>query len=473
MDTDTEAPPRTPAPSAGAVAAGAPLPRPPARRQPNLLRRGFSDPVSMLDELAAAHGPNFGLGAGPVRLAVLGEPAAIRELFRMPTDHFRWGHKFNVLGFVVGDGSLIVADGEEHRRKRASIQRAFSRRRLVGWIPMIVGRTDHAVDELVRSLDAGGRVVDLYHVGRSLVLDVVIRALFGERLAARAGEIGDRFQSAQDYLESPAFRQLPHPFPYTRRARVRADRRALDAIIDDQIAHLRSSPDDHDPRDVLASLVDDSTLTDDEIRDQVVTLLGAGFDTTAASLAWLLWCATLSPGLWERLRAEADDVLGPPGGGASEPPDHETLASLVVAERTMRETTRLHPAGVVSPREAARDLVVGGYRIREGTLILWSPHLAGRHAATWHDPETFDPDRFADLTEEQRALADMAWVPFGGGARNCVGFALAQMELTLIVSRLAQRLDLAPTQPTAPRAVGMVVNRPEGGAPMHVTPRGR
>ena len=112
-----------------------------------------------------------------------------------------------------------------------------------------------------------------------------------------------------------------------------------------------------------------------------------------------------------------------------------------------------------------------GYRIPKGTLVLWSAYLSGRDPSAWTDPLRFDPDRFVDLTDEQRTIADHAWVPFGRGARNCIGFALAQMELTLIISRLAQRLDVHPTQPEMPRPVGMVVNRPSGGTPMHVTPR--
>ena len=422
----------------------------------------------MLDELRAAHGPMVGLGGGPMRLAIVGDPTALRELFALPTDSFRWGHKFNVLGFVVGDGSMIVSDGADHKRRRSSVQRAFSRRRLNGWIQAIVDRTDAAVDRLTASLGGTTGVVDLYPFGRSLVLDIVVRTLFGERMATRADEIGARFQGPQDYLESPALRQIPHPFPGTRRARVRADRLALDAIVDEQIAQRRTDP-TGDPLDVLEVLVADGALSDAEIRDQVVTLLGAGYDTTSASLAWMLWCVTLSPGLWARLRAEADDVFGPPGGTAGY--DETTLARLELAERTMRETTRLHPAGVISPREAAVDVCVGGYRIPKGTLILWSAHLAGRDPSAWVDPLTFDPDRFVDPPEDRRALADIAWVPFGRGARNCIGFALAQMELTLIIARLAQRLDVQATAAQEPRPVGMVVNRPTGGAPMSVAAR--
>jgi len=105
----------------------APLPAPPWRQQPGLLRRLFADPAPVLDELAERLGPNFALGAGPLRMAVIGDPATLRELFAMPTGHFRWGHKFNVLGFVVGDTSMIVSDGDDHAKRRSSVQAAFSR----------------------------------------------------------------------------------------------------------------------------------------------------------------------------------------------------------------------------------------------------------------------------------------------------------------------------------------------------------
>jgi cytochrome P450 len=448
--------------------AGRSLPAPARRHQPGLLRRILAEPAPVLDALAERYGPMCGFGAGPLRMAVVGDPVALRELFAMPTDHFRWGHKFNVLGFVVGGESMIVSDGDDHARRRASVQTAFSRRRLNGWIPTIVERTDRMIDRLAGSLADAENEVDLAPFARGLVLEIVVRSMFGERLAARSTEIGELFERPQAYLESPAIRQVPHPFPATRRARARADRRALDAIIDSQIAMLRAHP-STDPLDVLAALVADGTLGDGEIRDQVVTLIGAGYDTTSASLSWMFWCVSHEPGLWQRLRDEADGVFGPRG----RPPaaDAHALARLDLANRVMRETTRLHPAGVLSPREAARDVTIGGYLVPRGTLILWSAHLAGRDPRAWADPLRFDPDRFLAPSDDQKALSNMAWVPFGRGARNCIGFALAQMELTLIIARIAQRLDIVSTAPEIPRPVGMVVNRPVGGAPMRVSAR--
>ena len=201
-----------------------PLPSPPLHRQPRLLQRLFENPAPVLDELRESLGPIYGLGAGPVRMAMVGDPTALRELFAIPSDSFRWNHKFNVLGFVVGSASMIVSDGDDHLRRRKSVQGAFSRRRLNGWIPTIVERTDAAIDRLLADLPATGAEVDMYPVGRSLVLDIVVRSLFGPRMADRTAEIGELFQRPQDYLESSFARQLPHPFPRTRRARVAADR---------------------------------------------------------------------------------------------------------------------------------------------------------------------------------------------------------------------------------------------------------
>lgn len=449
------------------------LPRPPRRHQLRLIRRLLQTPQSALDELDEAFGPVCGLGAGPLRIAVVGAPKAVRDLLMQPNDRFRWDTRLSPFPFVVGKETLIASDGPDHRRRRGAVQQAFGRRRLNRWIPMIVERADAAVDELLATSPAG-LLIDLYPVGRRLLIEIVVRALFGQRLVEHTAEIDGRFANSQRYLSSPLYRQIPHPFPFTRRAAVRRDRDALDTLIDTAIASARDeawpTADGDDSDDVLDALVRRGDLSDAEIRDQVKSLIGAGYDTTASSLAWILWEATTHPTLWKRLRDEADLVLGPPGSHSE--PDERTLAALDLANRTMRETLRLHPASGVGAREAAADIRLGAHSIPKGTLVLWSPYLVGRDPDTWADPTNFDPDRFQGLDETQRAITDDGWVPFGRGPRMCVGFALAQMELTLITARLAQRLDLTPTAPRPPRPAGLVVSLPIGGAPMLVSARG-
>ena len=209
-----------------------PLPHPPWRHQPRLIGRIMADPRPVLDELREGYGPIVGLGAGPLRMAIVGDPVALRELFGMPVESFRWGHRFNVLGFVVGHDSLIVSDGPDWERRRGAIRAGFSRRRLNGWVDTIVRRTDARVDRLIEEeLISGGAVVDLYPIGATLVQEIVVRAMFGERLASRAAEIAGLFRSAQHYLESPFYRQLPHPLPLGHRGRVRADLKSLRSIV--------------------------------------------------------------------------------------------------------------------------------------------------------------------------------------------------------------------------------------------------
>ncbi len=146
------------------------------------------------------------------------------------TDAFKWGHRFNVLGFIVGPGSMIVSDGDDHRRRRGATQPGFARRRLDGWIPLIVGATDRLIDETLLTTIAAD---DLYPYGRTLVRRIVVRVLFGDALGDRADELGAILEPAMTYGVQPALRQLPHPLPYTRRARARQALRAADRIIYD------------------------------------------------------------------------------------------------------------------------------------------------------------------------------------------------------------------------------------------------
>ncbi len=447
------------------------LPGPRGRANIRYLRQLFSDPAPALDALRAEFGPICGLGYPGVRMVIVGDPELIHEMFSMRADAFRWSHKFNVIGvrFVVGKESMIVSDGADHSRRRGAVQRAFTRRRLNGWIPMILQRTDTAIDQLLATSECGDGPIDLYPVGRDLILGITLHAFFGERLAGRTAEFSGVFQRAQAFIEAPGIKQLPHPFLRTARSRVRADRRVVDRIIDEEVADRRAHP-VGDPLDILEVIATDTALSDAEIRDQVDTLIGAGFDTTASSLAWLVWCAALEPGVWARIRVEADLVFGSPEE-TTLALDESAFAGLEYTQRAVHESLRLHPAGLIGARVAADDLTLGHRRIRKGTLIVWSPHLAGRDAGVWSDPLRFDPDRYGDLTAEQQTAVERAWVPFGRGPHMCIGFALAQMELALIIARLAQQIDVQPTSTTVPRPVGMVVNKPTGGAPFGVTKR--
>jgi cytochrome P450 len=424
------------------------------------LRGLTSDPCPTLDELVARHGPTFVVRGGPLTMVIVGDPDHLAPLFATTVDAFTWGHRFNVLRFIVGSGSMIVSDGDDHRRRRGATQAGFARRRLDGWIPLIVAQTDQLIDETLLST-AGPQ--DLYPHGRSLVRRIVVRALFGAALGDRADELGAILEPAMTYGVQPALRQLPHPFPSTRRARARTALRDADRIIYAEIERRRHTPGDDDRPDVLDTLIA-SGLSTSEIRDQTITLIAAGYDTTASAFAWTLRRAAGAPDIWATLRAEADEVF-------TGELDASTLRRLTYADAVVRESLRLHPPGVFSPRQAERDVALGDFPVKKGTMILWSSYVAGRLADVWDDPLEFRPARFVAPDPTRQAAIDSAWIPFGRGPRACIGFALAQMELTLAVARLAQRVDITFSRPDVPRPVGMIVNRPDGGIPATVTAR--
>jgi cytochrome P450 len=419
-----------------------------------------SDPCPALDALALEYGPTFGVGGGPLRMVVVGDPAHLNPLLATSTDAFTWGHRFNVLGFIVGPGSMIVTDGDDHRRVRGAAQPGFARRRLDNWIPLVLHETDRLIDDTLLTTT---RADDFYGHGRTLARRIVIRVLFGDGLGDRADELGARLEPAMEYGVQPGLRQLPHPFPYTRRARARQALRDADKVIYAEIDRRRRNPPKPDgARDVLDTLLaeEGDSISTTEVRDQTITLIAAGYDTTASALAWTVLRAASDADVWSRLRAEANEVFG-----TTPPADLDVTAfrDLKFADGVVRESLRLHPPGVFSPRQAARDLSLGEYGIRKGSMIMWSPYIAGRRPDVWDEPLTFRPDRFLDPDDRQQAAIDAAWMPFGKGPRACIGFALAQIELTLAIARLAQRTDIALTRTGVPKPVGMIVNRPEGG----------
>lgn len=429
----------------------------------------LTEPCSALDALSSEHGRTFDIELGPQRLLVVGDADLVSQVVPA-AGNFRWKTAFRNLTIITGPTSLLVSDGEEHHRRRRQAQPAFALRRLEGWKPLVVRESDALIDQL-----PAGSAVDLLPLVRQLVMRIVTQVLFGEHLASRADAIGEALAPGLAYATQPALRQLPHPFPVGRRHAARRARAATDRLIDAEIARRRTMPvgEGNDILDTMlaeqAASPDGSSLDDQEIRDLVVSLIGAGTDTTSAGIAWTLVRALTTPGVWQRLRAEADAELG-------DPSTPDLLARLPYAEAVARESLRLHPPGPISPRYAIRSFSVGPYDVRPRTLVVWSAYLMGRDPAHWDEPTVFRPERFLDasgLVLDRDAVTNLAYLPFGAGVRKCIGFALAQMEMQLIVSRLAQRLDLEPALTQIPAPEGMVTSRPRGGVPAKARPAPR
>jgi cytochrome P450 len=405
----------------------------------------LNEPVPTVTALAEDHGRTFGVHLGATTLVIVGDRELIRTVLTGPQDRYRWGPMFRIpLGVFVGPSSVLVSDGDDHARRRSLVQPAFALRRLHTWRPLVLAEVDRMIDAL--PLD---EPVDLAPRIQTAVRRIVVRVLFGEGLDP--DEVGDRLAPAAEYINRPMARQLPHPLPLGARERARASRRSFDALLDEEIARRDAEP-DRARDDVLDVLLATEGLTRPELRDQVVSLIGAGYDTTTATASWLVLRAAPRDDVWSRLRTEADSV-------AADGPRPW-------AEAVVQESLRVHPAGAYAPRLVWKGFELGPYAIRPGNVVAWSPLLAGRDPASWPDPLRFEPDRHLG-----RDAPDYAWIPFGAGSRSCLGFGLARMNLTLLASRLAQRVDLRLTSGTLPGAVGVVTAHPEGGVPVTVTAR--
>lgn len=408
--------------------------------------RGILDePTPTVLALADEHGRTFGIHAGPLQIAIVGDRLLVKELLTGPQHRYRWGPVFRIpLGVFVGATSMLVSDGEDHDRRRRLVQPGFALRRLQMWRAAILNEIDRMIDALPMDTP-----VDLASHIQTTVRRIVVRILFGPELDA--DEIGQRLAPAAAYVNRPALRQPPHPFPWGARERARRSRRSFDEALDAEIDR-RTGRAAGDRDDVLDQLLATPGLSRPELRDQVVSLIGAGYDTTTATASWMLLRAAPDRAVWARLRDEAGRV----GPDAERP----------YAAAVVHESLRIHPAGAFAPRLVARSFDLGPYRLRRGTLVAWSPLLVGRDPETWPDPMRFDPTRHIGAEEPE-----YAWVPFGAGSRSCLGFGLARMNLTLLASRLAARLDLDVLTDHVPEPVGVVTAHPRGGVPVRVRAR--
>ncbi len=253
--------------------------------------------------LAAEFGTTFGVHLGPTRIVVVGDRELIEVVLTGPQERYRWGPLFRVpLGVFVGSTSMLVSDGEDHACRRSLVQPAFALRRLQAWRTLILGELDRMIDAL-----PVGEPVDLAPRIQATIRRIVVRVLFGETLDA--DDIGERLAPAAAYINRPMAKQLPHPFPLGARQRARASRASFDAALDAEIARRRREP-DAGRDDVLETLLATPDLGERELRDQVVSLIGAGYDTTTATASWAILRAAPRRDVWEAVA-----VRGGRGGG--------------------------------------------------------------------------------------------------------------------------------------------------------------
>lgn len=426
------------------------LPGPGPLRLAQLMGTAARRPQEAAWKLYQAYGPVVRLGYGPLRYIYLFGRDANELILSQRPDDFTWREALRSLEPVDGPTALVLSDGEEHRRRRRLVQPSFATRRIDGAVPIVVEEIDRTIDAL-----QAGDVVDIYTLYRRTVRRIVVRVLFGEALAGQADALGDALEPAIRFVDRPPQLQV-RGAPGSSAAR-RA-RRAADVIVDAEIARRRRAG--QLGADVLGVLMD-TELRDAELRDQVVSLVAAGYDTTSAAVAWTALELLRHPAAWDGVAAEVRARLGE---GAMRP-DAEDLRALPYVGASVNEALRLWPPAAISGRRATTGFTFAGHDIAAGSIVLFSPYVTHRLPELWGpDAETFRPDRW--LEQEPPPFA---FIPFGGAYRRCLGFALALVELQVAVIRLVQRTSLSLLEPAREvRGRGLSALRPDGGVPVRV-----
>jgi len=414
--------------------------QPPRARLADTVRIGRQltrDLPGGLDALHDRYGEVVDVGFGPFRYVFAFGAEANRAVLHDVADDLLWGPVLDVLVPVDGETALVVTDGPEHDRRRRVVQPAFHVRRIDGYLATIVEEVDRTIDGL-----AVGQVVDVYAAFRACVRRVVLRCLLGDALATQADDLGDDLEAAIDYVQRSPTQRLDHRlFPPYRRAmaaRARADerihaeidRRRRDGDLgDDVLSWLLEVPEDGAP-----------SLTPTEVRDQAVSLIAAGYDTTSAGVGWTLRAVHDHPDVRGGIRDEV---------GASAWSTTSDLTTLATLDGAVKESLRLWPPGIISGRRVARDVEILGYRIPAGRDLVYSQWVTHRLPALFADPEVFRPERWSAPpgTGDPGVHDRYAFVPFGGGSRRCIGHALATLELLATVGRFVQRVDATPVGP--------------------------
>ncbi len=394
-------------------------------------------PLPWFDELAAKYGDPFTVkfpGMGDYVIA--SAPELIKQIFNGDPDVLHAGKANALLRPIVGQHSVLLLDGAPHLRQRRLLSPPLRGDRMAAYASLIAEITGATLDRM-----PVGKPFALHEHMQAITLEVILRAVFGLAEGARMSELRELLVAM---LEPPpaimAFvpvQYLDFPLsPYRVFLRRRA---AVDRALRDVVRARQAEP-ERIGTDILSLLLGvrdehDQPMTEDELCDELVTMLVAGHETTATALSWAFACILEYPEVGARLAAELDGARGPTGAI-----DPASVAGLEYLDAVVKETLRLRPIIPDVVRQLQRPMAFAGYDLPAGVNLTPCIHLAHRRPETYPEPTRFRPERFLGAK-----IDPYTWLPFGGGIRRCLGmaFALYEMKIVLAVMVSRARLDLA------------------------------
>ena len=444
------------------MTASTPLPGPRSRYPGELLLRMRRERIPFFQDLARTYGDVVSFRIGGQQLVLLSHPDDIRDVLVTHQRLFTKGQALERSKQLIGTG-LLTSEGEYHLRQRRLVQPAFHRSRVATYATAMAEAAGALRDQW-----RDGARLDANAAMMQLTMVIVARTLFGARLEAETQAVGkaltDVFE-AFDFGFGP-FAAIMDRLPTPRRRRFLAARALLDDIIYRLIRERRADGRDHG--DLLSMLLlaqdtdgDGAGMSDQQLRDELLTLFIAGHETTANAMTWtwLLLARNAAPAA--ALHAEVDAVLG------DRLPTADDLSALPYTRAVVAESMRLYPPAYIIGRRSTAP-----YRVRDAefparTLFLCSQYVTHRDARWWPEPDRFRPERWLEPDAERPKFA---YFPFGAGTRICVGEQFAWMEATLLLATLARRWRLHVDGPD-PVLEPIITLRPRGGLPVRLERR--
>jgi cytochrome P450 len=415
----------------------------------NWLRR----PFEFMEDCAERFGDpfTFRLPALPP-LVVYSNPEVVKKVFAEPGESLHAGRFNRSLSAFLGDKSVLMVDGPSHIRKRRLLMPPFHGERMTAYGKVMLEIANEAIDAF-----PAGRAFSLHEPMNDVALNIIVRNVFGIDPGPREATMRGLLRELLDIMTWPPLLMPAMQIdlgPLSPWGKALRKRREFDAVLHEEIRARRAAG-TAGRDDILSLLIDardedGSQMGDDELRDELLTLLVAGHETTATALAWAFRWILATPSLEDRLRREIAEAAGVPADGRSPLPplSAHKIAALPLIDATAREALRLQPVVPIVGRFLEAPMSLGGWDLPAGCVVICSIYLAHRRPESYPDPTRFDPDRFLG-----KKLTPAEFFPFGGGIRRCIGMAFALYEMKMVMTEILRRTKLV-LEPSAPiRAV--------------------
>ena len=403
-----------------------------------LVTRGRRRPLQFLVDGWRRFGDVFRYQSGPWVFHLVSHPDYVKHVLQDHYKNYPRSRFYNLIKLALGEG-LVTSEGDFWRRQRRMAQPAFQRQRVQSFAGVMVRLTE-AMLERWHPWMQKQQPVNISAEMMRLALGIAGETLFSTDVSDETDVMGGATTAAIEYMNFRInhFFAMPLPVPTPRNLRFRRAMRDLDRYVYQLIAERRRS--NGDRGDLLSMIMKardedtDELMNDRQLRDEIVTFLGAGHETTAVALAWTWYLLSQHPDIDRRMRQEIDSVLG----GRS--PTIDDVPRLSYTRMVFEESMRIYPPVWAMSRNVLADDTIGGFHIPAGSIVVVSQYVTHRHPEFWDNPEGFDPERFTPERSAQRHRG--AYFPFAIGPHQCIGNEFALMEAVLVLATVAQRYRL-------------------------------